>query len=196
GQRIDVSLFDSQLSMLANVAGNVLFTGADASRFGNAHPSIVPYQSFLAADRPFVLTVASEKLWVQLCEALGRDDWLRDPRFRNNAARVENREDLCGQMAALFARERASHWLQLFAKAGVPAAPINSVRQALEHPIAHARGMRVEIGGIPMVGSPMKLSGSPPRLERPPPHLGQHSDEIALAYGFSPQSLRSAGAIR
>lgn len=196
GQRIDVSLFDSQLSMLANVAGNVLFTGADASRFGNAHPSIVPYQSFQAADRPFVLAVASEKLWVQLCEALGRDDWLRDPRFRNNAARVENREELCGQMARLFARERASHWLELFAKAGVPAAPINSVRQALEHPIAHARGMRVEIGGIPMVGSPMKLSGSPPRLERPPPHLGQHSDEIALAYGFSPQSLRSAGAIR
>lgn len=196
GQRIDVSLFDSQLALLANVGSNALFTGGEAARYGNAHASIVPYQAFFAADREFVLAVASEKLWIQTCEALGRHDWLRDPRFRNNSARVENREVLCAELAALFATEPAAHWLAVFERAGVPAAPINSVRQALDHPVAKARGMRIEIGGVPMVGSALKLSGSAPRLERPPPALGQHSDELALGYGFDPAALRSAGAIR
>ena len=196
GQRIDVSLFDSQLALLANVGSNALFTGGEAARYGNAHASIVPYQAFVAADREFVLAVASEKLWMQTCEALGRQDWLRDVRYRNNAARVEHRAQLCGELAALFATEPAAHWLTLFERAGVPAAPINSVRQALDHPVAMARGMRVEIGGVPMIGSALKLSGSAPRLERAPPGLGQHSDELALGYGFDPAALRSAGAIR
>lgn len=196
GQRIDVSLFDSQLALLANVAGNVLFTGADAPRYGNAHASIVPYQAFRASDGEFVLAVASERLWLQLCEALGREDWARDPRFRNNAARVLNREVVCAALADVFAGGTIAHWLALLDGAGVPAAPINSVRQALEHPVAQARGMRVEIGGIPLVGSPIKLSGSPPRLERAPPKLGEHSDEVAGAFGFDPAALRAAGAIR
>ena len=196
GQRIDVSLFDSQLALLANVGSNALFTGGDAARYGNAHASIVPYQAFSAADHEFVLAVASEKLWMQACEALGRKDWLRDPRYRNNAARVENREVLCAELATLFATEPAAHWLALFERAGVPAAAINSVRQALDHPVAKARGMRVQIDGVPMVGSPLKLSGSPPRLERAPPALGEHSDELARQYGFEPAALRTAGAIR
>lgn len=196
GQRIDVSLFDTQLAMLANVAGNALFTGADAPRYGNTHPSIVPYQAFRASDREFVLAVASEKLWRQLCHALEREDWLADPRYASNAARVANRGPLCEALAAVFAGQPAAHWLALFDHAGIPAAPINSVTQALEHPVAKARGMRVEIGGIPLVGSPIKLSASPPRLERPPPKLGEHSDEIAAAHGFDAAALRAAGAIR
>lgn len=196
GQRIDVSLFDSQLALLANVASNALFTDGEAARYGNAHASIVPYQAFFARDQAFVLAVASEKLWMQTCTALGREDWLRDPRFLNNAARVKHRGVLCGELAALFATAPAAHWLALFEAAGVPAAPISSVRQALDHPVAQARGMRVAIDGVPMVGSPLKLSASPPRLERAPPALGQHSDEIARACGFPPAALRAAGAIR
>ncbi len=196
GQRIDVSLFDSQLALLANVASNVLFTGADAARYGNAHASIVPYQAFHARDGAFVLAVASEKLWIQTCTALARPDWLRDPRFLNNAARVQHRDVLCAELEAVFATEDAAHWLQLFAAAGVPAAPINRVQQALDHPVALARGMRVEIDGVPMVGSPLRLSASPPRLERAPPKLGEHSDEIAAAHGFDPARLRQEGAIR
>lgn len=196
GQRIDVSLFDTQLAMLANVAGNALFTGADAPRYGNTHPSIVPYQAFRASDREFVLAVASEKLWRQLCHALGREDWLADPRYASNAARVANRGSLCETLAAVFAGQPAAHWLALLDRAGIPAAPINTVTQALEHEVALARGMRIEIGGIPMVGSPIKLSASPPRLERPPPKLGEHSNEIAAAQGFDAAALRAAGAIR
>jgi len=196
GQRIDVSLFDTQLSLLANVAGNALFTDADAPRYGNAHPSIVPYQTFAASDQSFVLAVASEKLWAQLCRALGHPEWVDDARWHDNAARVSHRESLCQLLSELFAGEPAAHWLALFERAGIPAAPINSVRQALDHPVAHARGMRYDIKGIPMVGSPIHLSGSPARRELPPPRLGEHSDEIALALGFDPGGLRGAGAIR
>ncbi|GGA69822.1 CoA transferase [Arenimonas soli] len=196
GQRIDVSLFDTQLSLLANVAGNALFTGVDAPRFGNAHPSIVPYQAFAASDQSFVLAVASEKLWAQLCRALGQPGWLEDERWRNNAARVRHRDSICQVLADLFKAKPAAHWLALFERAGIPAAPINSVCQALEHPVAHARGMRYELGGIPMVGSPIRLSGSPTRRELPPPRLGEHSDLIVRAAGFEPDELRAAGAIR
>ncbi len=195
GQRIDLSLFDTQLALLANVASSTLFTGADAVRQGNAHASIVPYQVFRAADRPFVLAVASEKLWADTCAALDRADWRDDPRFHDNAARVAHRDELCGRMAALFATEVAAHWLQRFGAAGIPAAPVNGVRDALDHPVAHARGMRVESAGVPMVGSPLKLSASPVTHAVPPPGLGEHSDELARLCGFDPAALRAEGAI-
>ncbi|MBP6626045.1 MAG: CoA transferase [Arenimonas sp.] len=196
GQHIDISLFDTQLAHLANVGSSALFTGQDAVRQGNAHANIVPYEAFSASDGEFVLTVASEKLWQQTCVALDRSDWLADPRYASNAARVRNREALGAELQALFRRETCRHWLALFAAAGVPAAAINSVRQALDHPIAQARGMRIEIDDVPMLGSPLKLSASPAVLERAPPALGQHSDEIAAALDFDPAVLRAAGAIR
>lgn len=196
GQHIDVSLFDSQLAGLANVASNVLFTGEDAPRYGNAHPSIVPYQAFDAADAPFVLAVASEKLWLQTCAALGQQAWLGDPRFLNNAARVRHREELCTVLAALFRAKPAAHWLALFAQAGVPAAPINTVRQALDSPVVAARGMRIELGGVPLLGSPLHLAATPVHYRRPPPRLGEDSDAIARQYGMDPAWLRQQGAIR
>ncbi|MCX7033332.1 MAG: CoA transferase [Arenimonas sp.] len=196
GQRIDVSLFDTQLAWLANVGSSALFTGAPTLRRGNAHASIVPYEAFRASDEAFVLAVASEKLWALACDAMGRADLAADPRYASNAARVQNREALCAELAAQFATRTAAHWLALFDAAGVPAGPINSVGQALAHPVAQARGMRIEIDGIPMVGSPLNLSASPPRLDRAPPRLGQHSDEIAGECGLDAAALRAAGAMR
>ena len=196
GQRIDLSLFDTQLSWLANVGSSVLFNGEDAPRLGNDHPSIVPYQSFRAADGEFVLAIGSEKLWLQACDALGREDWLRDPRYINNAARVKHREVLCAEMATLFAGDTTAHWLALFEKAGVPASPINSVKQALSHPVAAARGMIVNVDTVPMVASPLHLSASPVRYQRPPPKLGEHTEEIVRRFGFDPAKLRAEGAIR
>jgi crotonobetainyl-CoA:carnitine CoA-transferase CaiB-like acyl-CoA transferase len=157
--------------------------------------SIVPYQVFHASDRAFVLAVASERLWADTCAALGREPWRDDPRFRDNAARVANRDTLCSELARLFAGDTASRWLALFENAGIPAAPVNTVRQALEHPVAHARGMRIEADGVPMVGSPLKLSASPFTCRRPPPGLGEHSDELVHAHGFDPAALRAQGAI-
>ncbi len=196
GQRIDVSLFDTQLAWLANIGSSALFTGEPTKRRGNSHASIVPYEAFRASDQSFVLAVASEKLWAQACAALGRGDLGDDPRYAGNAARVANRAALCAELAAIFATAPAAHWLALFDAAGVPAGPINSVGQALAHPVANARGMRIEIDGIPMLGSPLNLSASPTRLGRAPPTLGQHSDEIARECGLDPLALRAAGALR
>jgi len=196
GQHVDISLFDTQLAWLANIGSSALFTGEPTRRRGNTHASIVPYEAFHASDQSFVLAVASEKLWVQACTALGRADWADDPRYSSNAARVQNRQALGAELASIFATAPAAHWLALFAATGVPAGPINSVAQALAHPVAQARGMRIEIGGIPMLGSPLNLSASPPRLERAPPALGQHSDEIARECGLDAAALRAAGALR
>lgn len=196
GQRIDLSLFDTQLTWLANVASNVLFTGADAPRYGNAHPSIVPYQAFRASDKEFVLAVASEKLWVMLCEALDRRDWLADARFANNRMRVQNRDVVCAALQAQFAQQPMQHWLELLKTHGIPAAPIHSVQQALDHPISHARGMRIAINDIPMVGSAFHLSATPVRYRLPPPSLGQHSEEIVARFGMDITALRREGAVR
>ena len=196
GQHVDISLFDTQLAWLANVGSSALFTGQPTQRRGNTHASIVPYEAFRASDHSFVLAVASEKLWAQACTALGRDDLAHDPRYASNAARVQNRVALCAELAALFATAPAAHWLALFDAAGVPAGPINTVAQALEHPVAMARGMRIQIDGVPMLGSPLHLSDSPPRQDRAPPALGQHSDQIARECGLDPDALRAAGALR
>jgi crotonobetainyl-CoA:carnitine CoA-transferase CaiB-like acyl-CoA transferase len=195
GQLIDLSLFDTQLQALANVASSTLFTGEEARRYGNAHPSIVPYQAFRAADRWFALAVASPKLWVAFCAALGRVEWIDDPRYRDNAARVHAREQLVGELEALFATQPAAHWLDRLAAAQVPCAPINGVRQALDHPLARARDMRIGLGDIELVASPLKLSATPVRYARPPPRLGEHGDEIVRALGFDPVALRGAGVM-
>ncbi len=196
GQRIDVSLFDSQLQSLANVASSVCFTGEDARRYGNAHASIVPYQSFRASDGEFVLAVASDKLWQQLCATLAQPQWLTHPQFCDNAARVRNRDVVCAALADLFIEQPVQHWLDVMARSGVPAARVNTVKQALEHPVAHDRGMRITIDGIPLVGSPLKLSTTPVRYQRPPPRLGEHSDEVLAELGLDATALRCDGVVR
>ena len=196
GQRVEVSLFDTQLGWLANVGSNVLFTGEEAPRHGNAHASIVPYQAFAACDREFVLAVASEKLWRALCEAIGRPHWIEHPDYRDNAARVHHRIALCGELQELFAGATASHWIALLAAAGVPAAPIQGVRQALADPLARERGMTIELRGVHMVASALRLSRTPVAYRLPPPTLGEHSDELAARHGADAAALRRAGAMR
>lgn len=196
GQRIDVSLFDTQLQSLSNVASSVCFTGEEARRYGNAHASIVPYQSFRASDGDFVLAVASDKLWQQLCAALNRPQWLTDPMYCDNAARVRHRDVVCAALAALFIAQPVAYWLDAMTAAGVPAARVNTVKQALEHPVAHDRGMRIAIDDIPLVGSPLHLSGTPVGYRRPPPKLGEHTDEVLRERGLDPAALRRDGVVR
>ena len=113
GQYIDVSLFDTQLSWLANISSGVLFSGHDAPRYGNAHASIVPYQAFAASDGEFVLAVASEKLWRLACTAIARPEFIDDPDYRDNAARVRNRSVLCALLVDTFAAQPVRHWLDM-----------------------------------------------------------------------------------
>lgn len=178
GQAIEISLFDSQLQLLANSASAVLFSGEDARRLGNQHPSIVPYQVFSASDGYFVLAVASEKLWRDCCAVLVGNDWLHDPRFLDNAARVANRDVLIESMQSLFSGQSLRYWQELFEQAGIPIAPINTVQQAIEHPVTTARDMRIECGNVSMIGSPLKLEQTPVSYRLPPPLLDAHRDII------------------
>jgi crotonobetainyl-CoA:carnitine CoA-transferase CaiB-like acyl-CoA transferase len=196
GQRIDISLFDAQLQALANVASSALFTGADAQRYGNAHPSIVPYQTFDANDGAFALAVASDRLWQRLCDLLDAPAWRDDPRCATNAARVQHRDWLIPKLAACFVVSPKSEWLARFEAAGIPAAPVNGVRDAVFGDLATARGLRIDAEGVPMIASPLRLSATPVRDYRRPPRLGEHADAICTAYGFDANALRKAGAIR
>jgi crotonobetainyl-CoA:carnitine CoA-transferase CaiB-like acyl-CoA transferase len=178
GQAIDISLFDTQLQLLANSASSVLFSGNDAQRLGNQHPNIVPYQVFSASDGYFVLAVASESLWHDCCVAIQKRDWLNDSRFANNAARIANRDALIAQMQTLFAEKTMQHWQQLFETASIPAAPINSVKHAIEHPVSIARKMHVVLENVPMIGSPLNFSDTSVSYRLPPPKLNEHGAAI------------------
>ena len=188
GQALEISLFETQLQLLANSASGVLFSGKEAKRLGNQHPNIVPYQVFSASDGHFVLAVASESLWRDCCAALEKPGLLQDSRYLDNAARVVNRESLIAELQKLFTSENLSHWQNLFEKAGIPIAPINSVQQAIEHPVTAARDMRIEIENVPMIGSPLKLAQTPVDYRLPPPKLNAHHDMIL-------NELRSQGLI-
>lgn len=196
GQSIELSLFDVQVQALANVAASVLFTGHEARRYGNAHASIVPYQTFDAADGAFALACGSDALWARLCALIGRPGWRDDPRCATNAARVEHRDWLIPQIEACFAVDTVAAWLARFETAGIPAAPVNTVRDAVFGELATARGLRIEAEGIPMIASPLRMSASPPAEPQRPPHLGEHTDAICAALGFDAATLRTAGAIR
>lgn len=195
GQRIDISLFDTELQALANVASSVRFTDSDAARYGNAHPSIVPYQSFTASDGEFVLAVASEPLWHALSELLGHPEWQTQSPFRSNAERVRERATVCAPLAAIFATQPVAYWLERLGQSGIPASQVNSVRQALAAPLTAERGLLIEIDGVPLVGSPLHLEHTPVEYRRPPPRLGQHSDEILAELGLDATALRACGAI-
>lgn len=194
GQAIEISLFDAQLQALANIASSVLFTGEDAVRHGNAHASIVPYQTFATGDGEFALACASDGLWQRLCMLLDRAEWIRDTRCASNPARVENRHWLVPALAACFATGTVADWLQRLQAAGIPAAPVNGVRAALESALVHTRGLRVDDEGIPMLASPLRLSGTPVVAPRRPPHLGEHSEAICREHGVDAATLRAPEA--
>ncbi len=183
GQRIDISLLDSQVAWLANVASNHLVSGGVPARYGNAHPNIVPYQVFRARDRHFAFAVGNDSQWETFCRGVGQTQWGEDPRFATNAARVENRDTLIPLLDELFARRDADDWLQQLEALGIPAAPINTIDRVFADPQVKARGMQVEIphptaGSLSMTASPLTIPTAPPQLRYPPPLLGQHTDEI------------------
>ena len=196
GQYIELSLFDVQLQGLANIASSVLFTDTEARRCGNSHPTIVPYQSFDAADGTFAMACASDGLWARLCALIDRPQWIDDPRCAGNAERVRHRDWLIPELAQCFAGGTVASWLARFEAAGIPAAPVNSVRDAVMGPLATARGLRIDADGIPMIASPLRMSASPMAAAQRPPRLSEHADAICGAHGIDAEALRKAGAIR
>jgi len=183
GHRIDISLLDSQIAWLANVGSNYLVSGEKPLRYGNAHPNIVPYQTFKASDGYFALGIGNDGQWRQFCQKAGKSEWAEDLRFITNASRVANRHVLVPLLEQLFCQHEIAYWLSLLEQVGVPCGAINSIEQILADPQVLERGMVVQVphpsvGSIRMVASPIKVPTSPTSIRLPPPRLGEHTEEI------------------
>ncbi len=184
GQWIDLSLFDTQLAVLANQAGNFLIGGATPRRMGNAHPNIVPYQVFEAADGPLVIACGNDGQFARLCEGLGLA-LHRDARFATNRDRLDNRAVLVAALAARLAELPRAEVVAAMDAGGVPAGPINTVAEAFAEPQALARGLVQDIAGSVSPRSPLRFSEAETAAELPPPRLDEHGPRIraALASG-------------
>jgi len=183
GQWIDVALFDSCAAFLANQAMNYFATGESPGRLGNAHPNIVPYQTFATKDGNIILACGNDNLFNKFCEVAGCMHLARDARFSTNAARVNHRDEITRLLADVFARRATREWVELLDAAGVANGPINSVEQVFQEPQAVARGLKIELdhaaaGKVSLVANPMRFSETPIDYTRAPPVLGQHTDEI------------------
>ena len=190
GQHLDMALFDSQLTLLANSGSSYLNAGALPERWGNAHPSVVPYQVFRGGDgKYFVVGVGTETLWKRFVELLGMAESLgNDERFRTNAQRIANRGALIPVLQARFAERAGGEWLQKLKAAEIPAAAIQSVPEAVEDAQTRARGLIVELehpalGVARSIANPIKFSNNPVSYRLPPPILGEHTEEILRSLG-------------
>ena len=183
GQQLDLALLDTQVAFLANQAMNYLATGEVPGRLGNAHPNIVPYQTFKTADGDIILACGNDNLFRKFCEVASCQALAQDPRFATNGKRVENRDVLTPLLADIFSKRTTRDWVEALEAAGVANGPINNIKQVFEEPQVIARGVKIEVdhataGKVPLVASPMRFSATPVEYKLPPPTLGQHTDEI------------------
>jgi len=181
GEYIDISLLDSAISALVNVASNYLVSGEAPQRYGNAHPNIVPYETFQASDGLFNLGVGNDHQFQRLCQLLGMEGLARDPRFSTNAHRVEHRDRLIPLLNAAFSQKPVKHWLEVLSKEKIPCGPIYTLPQVFSDPQVQARGMVWE---VPHLGDVLRMVASPLKFLQevkepsPPPLLGEHTEKV------------------
>ena len=190
GERIVISLLDSALAALVNVAQNALVSGQEPPRYGNAHPSIVPYEVFATADGWITVAAANDGLYRRLCEALDRPELAADERLVTNAARVRNRDELLPVLREVFLTRRSDDWVAALGAAGVPVGKIRGVLEALRA----AAPATVEVahptaGELELVAPPFAFESAAMRPAEPPPLLGQHTREVLAELGVAEEHL-------
>ncbi|KGS11631.1 CoA-transferase, partial [Pseudomonas coronafaciens] len=204
GQYIDMALLDVQVACLANQAMNYLTTGVAPGRLGNAHPNIVPYQSFPTADGDLILTVGNDRQFRKFAGVAGQPQWADDPRFVTNKLRVAHRAELIPLIRQATVFKPTGWWVAELERAGVPCGPVNDLAQVFADPQVVARGLAIELphalgGRVAQVASPIRLSETPVEYRRAPPLLGEHTDQVLQALlGMSSEevaSLRADGVL-
>lgn len=198
GRRIEVSLLDTGLASLVNVAQAALSTEAEAQRYGNAHPSIVPYEPFEASDGWVAVAAANDGLWMALCRACERPDLAADERFATNPGRVTHRRELVAELQKTFRLRAAEEWLSRLSAHGVPAGKVRGVREAFAAAAAAGDPATIvaehpTIGPLPLVRSPIQCEPAADGAPAPPPLLGQHTVEILREIGIDPEPLIALG---
>jgi crotonobetainyl-CoA:carnitine CoA-transferase CaiB-like acyl-CoA transferase len=201
GQFIDMALFDSQLTWLANVGSSYLNANAVPKKWGNAHPNIVPYEAYRGSDdKYFVVGVGTDALWKRFVQVLGVEGGLgSDERFHTNAERIKHREILLPLLQNIFRAQPAAAWLEKFSAAEIPAAPINTVAEAVEDAQTRSRSLIVQLehpslGATKSIANPIRFSDTPVSYRLPPPLLGEHTSAILQSLGYSAEEVRAMAA--
>jgi crotonobetainyl-CoA:carnitine CoA-transferase CaiB-like acyl-CoA transferase len=200
GQRVDASLLDGQIGLLAYYTANYWSAGNDPERLGNRHPNLTPYGTFPCKDAWITIGAGNDSLFGKLCAAIGLS---QDPRFVTNPLRLQHRAELEQEIGTLTRNHDADALLEILKKAGVPAGRVRTVPEALAAPQTLAREMVVPlkhptIPDFKVAGIPVKLGGTPGRPRTAPPSLGEHTDAVLSELGYSDEvrsRLRQEGAI-
>ena len=195
GQAIDIALLDGAVASLANQAQVTLITGRDTGRYGNDHPFLEPFGVVDTADGPLYLVIGNDRQWERFCrDVIGRPELLDHPHFRDNAARLSNREANRALLAEIFASDTRAGWIAKFRASGVPAGAVRSIAEALAAPEVRARGMVHEVdhpkaGRFEALASPVRLSATPTAVPVAAPLLGQHTDAVLAAFGYHTEEI-------
>ena len=195
GQYIDMALLDTQVAMLANISSNYLCSGVSPHRWGNAHPNVVPYQTFQTSDSWIIVAVGNDSQFRNFVKVGNREALADDARFASNPARIEHRAALIPLLAEMVKEKTKAQWISLLEDAGVPCGPINNLQEVFKNEQVIARGIEMRVphptaGTMKLVASPMRLSKTPVEVRMPPPLLGQHTDEVLQELGMSASQIR------
>jgi crotonobetainyl-CoA:carnitine CoA-transferase CaiB-like acyl-CoA transferase len=201
GQHVDISMQDCIAAILENAVVRYTIGGVVAGRLGSAHANVGPYDVFPASDGYVFIACANEATWRRLCKAMGREDLLADPRFAANQQRVENLETLTALISSWSGGHSADNLLAILRENDVPGAPVFTVDQVVNDPHIRARNMMVTVGHpvagpVTIPGNPVKMSACDDTIERPAPLLGQHTDEILAALGYSAEKVAALKAAK
>jgi crotonobetainyl-CoA:carnitine CoA-transferase CaiB-like acyl-CoA transferase len=183
GQYIDMALLDVQVATLANQAMNYLATGDNPRRFGNAHPNIVPYQSFQTSDGFIILAIGNDAQFARFCALAEKPELALDERYLKNSARVRFRDSLLPVVSEIMQSKSSADWLEQLNQRGIPCGPINNLDQVFADSQVRHRGMQIDLshptaGRVASVANPIKLSQTPIEYQLSSPTLGQHTDEV------------------
>ncbi|AMR78286.1 CaiB/BaiF CoA-transferase family protein [Cupriavidus taiwanensis] len=184
GQHIDLALLDCLVGLSSNQGLSCLINGAEPHRWGNAHPSLVPYQVFDTADGKVVVAVGNDSQWQRFCQAIDAKELARDSTFYSASGRIRNREALIAQVSSVLAARQTEHWLAAFSAADIPHGRINTYKEAFAHPQVIHRQMAIDvpvdkgIGSVRGIANPIKFSKTPVHYVRAPAKLGQHTEDV------------------